>query len=329
MNLYSNDLYNPSHMSTMTSVEKSTPPTESQNGKTDLDAFDDLANKFAEDRKRPLFIMYYPGAYGQMHQTDVKDVYDEFRRRNWSKENPQDNLDVIIHTYGGMADVGYRIAQVIRDFTRKTTFLVPEFAFSGGTLLCLSGNSIKLAHSALLSPIDVAIQEGRRGRKTTELVAIDYYMQFAQECRESIETMFRDRGMDHKETRVESDLLVELVKQVGAIQLGTFYRMRKYTQEYATKLMIDYMFADRLDKEHIADEIVNKLLFEYPSHGFVMDYHICQELGLPVEEMNEKESDDTKKLIQRLEELGKSNQICKNVDKDYKIPFFRLYGGSI
>ena len=273
-------------------------------------------------------MMYYPDVHGQMRQEDVADVYDEFRERNWSSEAVHDNLDVIIHTYGGMADVGYRIAQVIHDFTKSTAFLVPDHSFSGGTLMCLSGNNIRLGHYALLSPIDITLQEARK-RRITELVAIDYYMQFAEECRRNIENMFKEQQLDGSKTNVDSKLLVALVKEVGAIQLGTFYRMRKYTEEYAKKLMTDYMFADRLDKEHLANEIISKLLFEYPSHSFVMDYHLCLELGLPVDEMSEAESDRAKELIRSLHALVKSNQICKNVDKDYKIPFFRLYDASV
>src|SRR3712207_8898917 len=40
--------------------------------------------------------------------------------------------------------VAYRLAQVVRDFTKEATFLVPEYAYSGGTLMCLAGNKILL-----------------------------------------------------------------------------------------------------------------------------------------------------------------------------------------
>lgn len=75
----------------------------------DVDAIDSVATGIVKMRKNPLLVMYYPDAYGQMRQGDVKDVYDEFRRRKWSKGTPKDNLDVLIHTYGGMADVGYTV----------------------------------------------------------------------------------------------------------------------------------------------------------------------------------------------------------------------------
>jgi hypothetical protein len=42
----------------------------------------------------------------------------------------------------------------------------------------------------------------------------------------------------------------------------------------------------------------------------------------------EQQSDDTKALIRKLRDLTTSGQICKNVNSEYKIPFFRLYSES-
>jgi hypothetical protein len=56
-----------------------------------------------------------------------------------------------------------------------------------------------------------------------------------------------------------------------------------------------------------------------------MDYHICKEIKLPVVEMSDPESDSTKNFINMLEKLTKTNIICKDVENEYKLPFFRLY----
>ncbi|MGC1708839.1 MAG: hypothetical protein WA799_03445 [Nitrosotalea sp.] len=293
--------------------------------KSIVEEFDDAAMSFAKFRKNPLLILYYPDVHGQMSQRDVKDVYDEFRRRDRTKAKRYSNLDVMIHTYGGVPQVGYLLAQVIRDFSDKITFLVPEYSFSAGTVLCLSGNDVRLADHALLSPIDITIHEIKKsGTSVTELISVDYFMQFAEDCRKAIEKMLDDHDLKAT-TKVESDLLVEFVKQVGALQVGEYYRLRKFSEKYALKLLKDYMFADRLDGEHLAGQVVQKLLFEYPSHSFVMDYHICRDLGIPVSEMSQDESDKSKEIISNLSDLAKSGHICKNVDKDTKIPFFRLY----
>jgi hypothetical protein len=297
--------------------------------KTPIEEFDEKAINFSKQQKTPLLILYYPNIYGQMKTSDIKDVYNEFRGRGATKGKPFKSLEVIIHTYGGSPQVGYLLGQIVHDFSEHVTFLVPEYSFSAGTLLCLSGNSIKLGDHALLSPIDITIQEIKKsGVAVTELVSVDYFMQFAEDCRRAIEKMLSDHDLKAT-TNVESDLLVELVKQVGALEVGKFYRWRKFAEEYAMKLLRNYMFAGRLDSEHLAEQVAHKLLFEYPSHNFMMDYHISQDLGLPVSEMTQDESDQSKGLISDLEDLAKSGYICKNIDRDNKIPFFRLYADGI
>lgn len=293
--------------------------------KSPIQKFDDLAIDFAKFRKNPVLILYYVNVMGQMSEYDIKQVYDEFRRRNWSKEKPREKLDVIINTYGGVPLVGYMIAQVIRDFAKDVTFLIPQCSFSAGTILCLSANRIRMADHALMSPIDITLHSVKKsGTEITELVSIDYFMKFAEDCKRTIEKMIDDHDLDAS-SNVDSDLLVQLVKDVGALQVGKFYRMRQYSEKYALKLLTDYMFAKELNAGHLAEAITRKLLYEYPSHSFVMDYHLCEELGLPVEEMSEEESDKSKELIKQLDDLTDLGHICKNINKEYKIPFFRLY----
>jgi len=151
--------------------------------KSPVEKFDDSAKKFVNLRQNPTLILYYHDAFGQMKQVDIKEVYDEFRRRGWSKENPKEKLDVLINTYGGVPFVGYMLAQVIRSFAKHVNFLIPQWAFSAGTILCLSANRILMADHAVMSPIDITLHSKRgTGTEITELVSIDYYMNFAEDC---------------------------------------------------------------------------------------------------------------------------------------------------
>ena len=105
-----------------------------------LKEVDELAHRIASKRKRPLFVMFYDEGSGRITHDDVRDVYDEFRRRGRSASSQLERLDVLIHSYGGDADACYAVAQVIRDFAANVIFLVPFHAASGATLICLCGN---------------------------------------------------------------------------------------------------------------------------------------------------------------------------------------------
>ena len=286
---------------------------------------DELGNEIVKIRKKPLLVLFYPARFGRMTQYDIEEVYDEFRNRKWKESSDKKDIDVLIHTYGGDANVGYLLGQIIHNFVDKITFLVPNYAFSGGTLLCLSGVGIELGSFAQMSPLDLIIQQNKKNlQKTTELVSIDYFMNFAKECRKKMEIMFNEESIN-AHTTVDSDLLVELVKEVGGIQLGAYYRLRKFTEEYAKRLLHDYMFKNTYNKDELINKIIQKFLFEYPTHSFVMDYHLLKDLGLPVVHMDENIFDKTRGLVHKLQELSNDDIVCKKINEGYKMPFFRLY----
>lgn len=284
---------------------------------------DQLATNLCKQKKTPLLILYYHEYLGDVRMEDVEAIYGELRRGGFSREKPMENLHVILHTFGGDPHAGYRIAQVIRDFTKNAVFLVPQYSCSAGTLMCLCANQIELGDYAFLSPIDITI-ERETPRESVELMSIDYYIAFASKCRQKIEEMLKENGYASS-THVESDLLCEMVKQVGGLTLGAFFRERGLTGFYAESLLLDYMFALAPNKDDLKNKIIHALLFEYPSHTFCMDYHICLKLGLPVKEMDVATSDMTKTIITLLRLLTVQGAICRDVSDEYKLPFIKLY----
>jgi hypothetical protein len=283
------------------------PSTDDENS---IDGIDKQASEIAQTRKRPLLVIYYPNGYGSMEKEDVSYLYGEFRRRGWSRDKIKPSLDVLLHTFGGDPVPAYRIAQLIHDFAENVVFLVPEHAFSGGTVTCLSGSEIRLGAHAGLSPIDITIGTESRG---VQLLNIDYFKDFACDCRKQVEKMLRKEGRANSTTDVDSALLVEMTRQVKALNVGLFFRERMLTGHYARRLLIDYMLRDNSNKDHLSEQIIQRLLFEMPSHNFDMDYHILREMNLPVEEMDEHESDLTKGLVHSLDDLTKAQIICKDV----------------
>ena len=273
-------------------------------------------------RKSPLFVMFYHETAGRISHEDVRDIYDEFRRRGWTRDSAKDKLDVLIHSYGGDAHASYRVAQILQDFAKNATFLVPFHAASGATLICLGGKEIRLGAYAALSPIDTRIGN-------VELASIDSFKQFAINCRSDVEGVL-DKTNSSRSTDVESALLCELVRQNTALGIGSLYRQSSLTAHYAHRLMYDYMFAEHSNREVMSQNIATQLLQMFPSHDFVLDYHMAFLLGLPVKEMNEEESDKTKALVNFLDDLVRKGVVCKDIGEDedgetLKSPFFRLY----
>jgi len=292
-----------------------------------IEELDQLCVQLSTFRNKPLLVLYYHEFEGEMREDDVEHICEEIRRRGFHRENKLNNLDVFLHTIGGDPHAGYRIAQLIRDLTSEVTFLVPEYAFSAGTLTCMCGNEIRLGECAVLSPFDISFAPRRGSSEDIELMSIDYFRDFATDCREQMEGMLR-RLRSSSSSNVESALLVEMTRQVGALNIGRFYRARTLTGYYAEMLLLEYMFEYMPNKEDLSNKIIHAFLFEYPTHDFHMDFHICRKLGLPVQEMTVEESDKTKKIVSALKQLTLSGIICRTIRDAYKAPFIRLYVGG-
>lgn len=70
---------------------------------------------------------------------------------------PDRPIDLIIHTPGGLALAAEMIATAIKLHPAKVTVIVPFYAMSGGTLIALAANEIRMEPYSVLGPVDPQI----------------------------------------------------------------------------------------------------------------------------------------------------------------------------
>ena len=63
-------------------------------------------------------------------------------------------IDLVLHTPGGLVLASEQIAYALRDHPAKVTVLVPHYAMSGGTLIALAADEIRMDPVAVLGPVD-------------------------------------------------------------------------------------------------------------------------------------------------------------------------------
>lgn len=83
---------------------------------------------------------------------DAEDILEAIRRTP-----PDQPLDLLLHTPGGLVLPAVQIARAIKAHKGRTTVFVPHYAMSGGTLIALAADEIVLNHHAVLGPIDPQI----------------------------------------------------------------------------------------------------------------------------------------------------------------------------
>lgn len=63
-------------------------------------------------------------------------------------------IDLVLHTPGGLVLAAEQIAHALHTHPGKVTVLVPHYAMSGGTLLALAADEIRMDAAAVLGPVD-------------------------------------------------------------------------------------------------------------------------------------------------------------------------------
>ncbi|MBY0482134.1 MAG: serine dehydrogenasease [Chitinophagaceae bacterium] len=72
-----------------------------------------------------------------------------------------DTLCIILNTPGGSAETVEKLVKITRHHYQEVCFIVPDSAYSAGTIFCMSGDKIYMDYSSSLGPIDPQVFNGK------------------------------------------------------------------------------------------------------------------------------------------------------------------------
>jgi hypothetical protein len=98
--------------------------------------------------------------YGEIHPFILKPFRD-FIESLRADEDSKEKLIFFLNTPGGSAEVVEKIVEIVRFHYKEVAFVVPDMAFSAGTILCMSGDQIFMDYSSALGPIDPQVFNGK------------------------------------------------------------------------------------------------------------------------------------------------------------------------
>lgn len=129
------------------------------------------ANEFIEqqldDRLREIENVF-GGAHALSMNCPLFFGVDDILRKSVEKRQadgaPSGKLIVVLTTTGGYLETVQRIVDTIRRFYQLVDFVVPNYAYSAGTVFAMSGDEIYMDYYSRLGPIDPQIesQQGNR-----------------------------------------------------------------------------------------------------------------------------------------------------------------------
>lgn len=197
----------------------------------------------------------------------------------------RDKLYVILTTLGGSAEIVERYVNILRHHYSEVNFIVPDYAYSAGTIFCMSGDSILMDYISVLGPIDPQVPN-----KDNRYVAALGYLDKINE--------FIDKAANGTLTKAELIWLKEL--DLGEIR--SFEQARDLTTDLLTKWLVNYKFKNwtqhhngtevtQDDKKERAAEIAKELSDnkKWKSHGKGISIAELRALKLKIEDYGKDE----------------------------------------
>ncbi len=216
-----------------------------------------------------------------------------------------DELDVILQTFGGDIDAAFFITKLLRQHAIKVNILVPAYAKSAGTLICLGADKLVMNELSELGPLDSQVQEKQEGDADHYKSALEEFKALEQVQRhalESVDTTIRifatRSSLKLSEAmRLAIDFVSKTVgqmyMQIDPKTIGKFARALEVGEAYGKRVLVEY----RHINENAAAEIVSRLVYGYPSHGFIIDLEELKKIGIDAELMDKNVCKMAQKIL--------------------------------
>lgn len=140
-------------------------------------------------------------------------------------KNKKEKIYIILTTMGGSATVVERFVNILRQHYKEVNFIVPDYAYSAGTIFCMSGDNILMDYFSVLGPIDPQVQN-KEGRLVAALGYLDKINQLIEKARNN--------------TMTQAEFI--MLKDFDLAELRGYEQARDLTIDLLEKWLVKYKF---------------------------------------------------------------------------------------
>lgn len=102
-------------------------------------------------------VIFYYGPIADSLEKPFRDFIEDLKTDTTQHET----LCIILNTPGGSAETVEKLVKITRHHYKEVYFIVPDSAYSAGTIFCMSGDKIYMDYSSALGPIDPQVFNGK------------------------------------------------------------------------------------------------------------------------------------------------------------------------
>ena len=232
-------------------------------------------------------VLAFTGAIFEGPENEILSIIEDL-----SFEKKHDQLAIVLTTNGGNATVVERYVNIIRHNYSKVNFIIPDYAYSAGTIFCMSGDEIWMDYFSVLGPIDPQVPN-KEGKYVPALGYLDKISELIKKAQDK--------------TLTQAEFLI--LKDFDLAELKGYEQAKELTISLLKTWLVKYKFKDWnnhksgsvvtiKEKEERAEDIASKLgdYTIWKTHGRPIDIKMLESLKLCI---NDYSNDNIKRDIIR------------------------------
>lgn len=211
------------------------------------------------------------------------------------KDQKSDSLYLVVDTFGGNPDVGFRIMQLLDAKYKKIWIIVPDKAMSTGTLMALGADKIYMYHSSSLGPLDLQIEHPTDGSWISTLDVRDTMNTIISHTDVAAKRLYRqiynNVGLSKTAAATIANenavrLLQPIVDKIDPYHLHKSFRSAEVGAKYGSILLENRMCKNN---PGLAGYISSVLANDYESHNYAITLNEAQKIFLVAEDLTQLE----------------------------------------
>ena len=199
-------------------------------------------------------------------------------------------INILLDSPGGDVHSAYKIFQLFRRYAGRVRVYVISYAKSAATFVCLAADEFVMGENAELGPMDMQVPDPRHPRRSVSALdgfkMVEYLREYALETLDyaSIVLKRRLQFRDMEDVLPHSIPFVQgittpLYGQVEPLDLGEYGRILGIVKDYGIRVMGRAERFRGLTQKEI-ENLLDRIISSYPSHGFVIDFEEAVDAGL-------------------------------------------------
>ena len=243
----------------------------------------DLIGKIEAAREGRLLITYItstrPGLEIQLGDDSLPLIHDVLEG---AKQKAKKGVDLFIHSNGGSGTTPWRLVNLIREYTKDFTVLVPHHAFSAATLIALGADKVIMHKMGCLGPIDPSVTNAfnpPHPHNPGQLIPIS-----VEDVTAYFTLIKEDVGVQHEDELIQA--IIALTEKIHPLALGNVQRSHHQSRMIARKLLQKHI---PKGQQHEIDKLIENLKSNLYFHGHPINREEAKtDLGLKAEKASEE-----------------------------------------